>query len=74
MLLVIDVGNTDTVFGLYDHDVPTVATAGDGLTGHWRISTHAERTGDAGSPPHRRTPSAAPSQLPPIATSSTAAP
>ena len=46
MLLVIDVGNTDTVFGLYDHAVPTVHSAGDGLTGHWRISTHAERTAD----------------------------
>jgi len=46
MLLVIDVGNTDTVFGLYDPDVAVVQGAGDGLTGHWRISTHAERTAD----------------------------
>ncbi len=46
MLLVIDVGNTDTVFGLYDPEVTAVETAGDGLTGHWRISTHAERTAD----------------------------
>ena len=46
MLLVIDVGNTDTVFGLYDPDVAEIRNAGDGLSGHWRISTHAERTAD----------------------------
>ena len=37
MLLAVDVGNTQTVFGLYD---------GDRLTEHWRVSTEAERTGD----------------------------
>ena len=37
MLLAIDVGNTQTVFGLYD----------DGrLTEHWRVATEAHRTGD----------------------------
>jgi len=46
MLLVIDVGNTDTVFGLYDPEVPAVENAGDGLVGHWRIATVAERTAD----------------------------
>lgn len=46
MLLVIDVGNTDTVFGLYDPEVPVVENAGDGLVGHWRIATVAERTSD----------------------------
>ena len=46
MLLVIDVGNTDTVFGLYDPEVPVVENAGDGLVGHWRIATVAERTAD----------------------------
>ena len=46
MLLVIDVGNTDTVFGLYDPDGPVVENAGDGLVGHWRIATVAERTAD----------------------------
>jgi type III pantothenate kinase len=36
-LLAIDVGNTQTVFGLYD---------GAELREHWRVSTEAERTGD----------------------------
>jgi type III pantothenate kinase len=37
MLLAVDVGNTQTVLGLY---------AGETLREHWRISTEAERTGD----------------------------
>lgn len=37
MLLVIDVGNTNTVMGLYD---------GDTLTGSWRLETKKERTSD----------------------------
>ena len=37
MLLAVDVGNTQTVFGLYD---------GAQLADHWRVSTEAERTGD----------------------------
>lgn len=37
MLLAVDVGNTQTVFGLYD---------GDQLGEHWRIATEAQRTGD----------------------------
>src|SRR6266576_2029853 len=37
MLLAVDVGNTQTVFGLY---------AGDKLGERWRIATEAERTGD----------------------------
>jgi type III pantothenate kinase len=37
MLLAIDVGNTQTVLGLYD---------GDRLTEHWRLATEAHRTGD----------------------------
>src|SRR5438045_8431254 len=37
MLLAVDVGNTQTVFGLYD---------GDQLGERWRIATEAERTGD----------------------------
>src|SRR5256714_6216553 len=37
MLLAIDVGNTQTVFGLFD---------GDRLSEHWRIFTDAQRTGD----------------------------
>jgi type III pantothenate kinase len=37
MLLAIDVGNTQTVLGLFD---------GEHLSGHWRIATEAHRTGD----------------------------
>jgi type III pantothenate kinase len=37
MLLVIDVGNTNTVLGVYE---------GDGLRAHWRIETHEGRTAD----------------------------
>jgi type III pantothenate kinase len=37
MLLAIDVGNTDTVLGLFDGDV---------LVEHWRIATEARRTAD----------------------------
>jgi type III pantothenate kinase len=37
MLLAVDVGNTQTVFGLYD---------GVTLGEHWRIATEAQRTGD----------------------------
>ncbi|MEO8290523.1 MAG: type III pantothenate kinase [Gaiellaceae bacterium] len=37
MLLAVDVGNTQTVLGLFE---------GDRLAGHWRVATEAERTGD----------------------------
>jgi type III pantothenate kinase len=37
VLLAIDVGNTQTVLGLYD---------GDRLTEHWRLATEPHRTGD----------------------------
>lgn len=37
MLLVIDVGNTQTVMGLYDHEL---------LTGNWRLTTTRDRTLD----------------------------
>ncbi len=37
MLLAIDVGNTQTVFGLFD---------GGTLAEHWRVATEAHRTGD----------------------------
>ena len=37
MLLAVDVGNTQTVFGLYD---------GPELGERWRIATEAHRTGD----------------------------
>jgi type III pantothenate kinase len=36
-LLAIDVGNTQTVIGLFD---------GEGLREHWRVATESERTGD----------------------------
>jgi type III pantothenate kinase len=37
VLLAVDVGNTQTVFGLFD---------GDTLAEHWRVATEAHRTGD----------------------------
>ena len=37
MLLAVDVGNTQTVFGLWE---------GERLVEHWRVATEAERTGD----------------------------
>jgi len=37
MLLAVDVGNTQTVLGLFD---------GDRLADHWRLATEAQRTGD----------------------------
>ncbi|HXL42506.1 MAG TPA: type III pantothenate kinase [Gaiellaceae bacterium] len=37
MLLAVDVGNTQTVLGLFD---------GERLAEHWRVATEAERTGD----------------------------
>lgn len=45
MLLAVDVGNTQTVVGLYDLDEPQ-ERADDGLVGHWRLSTVVERTED----------------------------
>jgi len=47
MLITIDVGNTNTVIGLYDDTDPDEATAADeGLLDHWRISTDHDRTPD----------------------------
>ena len=49
MLLAIDVGNTQTVIGLYGHedDQESTATGADrDLLDHWRIATSAERTSD----------------------------
>ena len=37
MILTVDIGNTETVLGIFDHDQ---------LLGHWRLSTHPERTVD----------------------------
>ena len=39
MLLVVDVGNTNTVLGLYQDQ-------GDDLAAHWRVATDGVRTGD----------------------------
>jgi type III pantothenate kinase len=47
MLIAIDVGNTNTVIGLYDDTDADEATAADeGLIDHWRISTDHDRTPD----------------------------
>lgn len=48
-LLAIDVGNTQTVVGLYDLDAPS-GSADDGLLGQWRVSTVHERTSDEFAP------------------------
>lgn len=45
MLLAIDVGNTQTVIGMYD-DSDVGEGAARGLVEHWRISTDASRTAD----------------------------
>ena len=46
MLLTIDAGNTQTVFGLYERGPRTGHHAGEGLVDHWRLSTDAQRTHD----------------------------
>jgi type III pantothenate kinase len=48
MLLTIDAGNTQTVFGLYERDSRAAGPdgAGAGLVDHWRLSTDAQRTHD----------------------------
>jgi type III pantothenate kinase len=45
MLLAIDVGNTQTVIGLYGADARAIA-ADDELIDHWRVHTNPERTSD----------------------------
>lgn len=45
LLLTIDVGNTQTLIGLYDRGAG-IASADDGLREHWRISTVIDRTAD----------------------------
>lgn len=46
MLLTIDVGNTQTVIGLYEDESRSGNGAGEGLLDHWRIATDADRTAD----------------------------
>ena len=45
MLLTIDVGNTQTVVGVYDHE-GDMTVADGGLLGPWRLSTVHDRTED----------------------------
>ncbi len=46
MLLAIDVGNTQTVVGLYDPESALGEGAAAGLVDHWRLSTDVDRTSD----------------------------
>ncbi|MXW42960.1 MAG: type III pantothenate kinase [Acidimicrobiia bacterium] len=46
MLLAIDIGNTETVVGLYEAERAEDCLAEDGLVQHWRLSTVQERTPD----------------------------
>ena len=47
MLLAIDVGNTQTVLGLYElGDPASLETAEGGLVGHWRAATNGDATAD----------------------------
>ena len=46
MLLTIDVGNTQTVVGVYDPGAVHGSGAADGLVDHWRLSTDPQRTAD----------------------------
>lgn len=46
MLLTIDVGNTNTVLGLFDPDDERGKGAAAGLVEHWRLSTVQDRTAD----------------------------
>ncbi|MFA5565195.1 MAG: type III pantothenate kinase [Acidimicrobiia bacterium] len=48
MLLTVDVGNSNTVIGLYDASVvpEDATTAGEGLLNNWRITTDRNRTSD----------------------------
>lgn len=45
-LLAIDVGNTQTVVGIYEEGRTTSGNPAAGLVGHWRIATVADRTED----------------------------
>ena len=48
MLLALDVGNTNTVLGLYSLDTGSTASVPDSakLVAHWRVSTHRTQTAD----------------------------
>ena len=46
MLLALDVGNTNTVLGLYSLDASASLTDSAKLVAHWRVSTHRTQTAD----------------------------
>jgi type III pantothenate kinase len=48
MLLALDVGNTNTVLGLYSLDTGSTASVAESakLVAHWRVSTHRTQTAD----------------------------
>ena len=46
MLLALDVGNTNTVLGLYDLGGSPAKLASAKLVAHWRVSTHRTQTAD----------------------------
>jgi type III pantothenate kinase len=46
MLLVLDVGNTNTVLGVYEHSVDAAAGKYDRLRAHWRVTTVRNQTVD----------------------------
>src|SRR5580692_10054968 len=46
MLLALDVGNTNTVLGLYSLDASVSLTDSAKLVAHWRVSTHRTQTAD----------------------------
>lgn len=45
-LLTIDVGNTQTVVGIYEEGQTVSGNPATGLVGHWRVATVADRTED----------------------------
>jgi len=46
MLLALDVGNTNTVLGLYSLEGADSGTAKPALVAHWRVTTHHHQTSD----------------------------
>src|SRR5687767_8551181 len=46
MLLVVDVGNTNTVFGVCDLEGARPGASDVGIRAHWRLETRKGRTGD----------------------------
>jgi type III pantothenate kinase len=46
MLLALDVGNTNTVLGLYNLEGSDPANAKPALVAHWRVTTHHHQTSD----------------------------